>query len=459
MNLTIQPLSNNFREIWNTVCEWFQNTWDKIEIIAPYLGIAGVAVLVAIVAFFASSETAFLSMTRLTLRQLLNKDKGNKKNTPAKKIAYLKSDTNKLLSLILIGINLITSLASGLASMIASELAGQEKGPFIATVVMVFVLIIFGEITPKTYSAVYPVRAASKFAGTLILLQKIFLPVVWVFARISGVLTKLLNSFFKNEKQLITEEELKSLMEMGEDEGTLEHDEKQMLSRIFDFTDLQLFEVMGHRSNVEFVPADADYEEIASIFLKTGYSRLPVCEESFDNVVGILYYKTVLLNGRVKRGGQSIARMCMDQPLFVPETLTVSEVLQKFKYERVNFAVAVDENGCNSGIVTTDDIMKAVFGSSVHDVRKNEVPAEKRIQPIGPREYIVPGDLKIDDINELLDLDLESRDSETLAGWLFEQFDNIPETGDIIIRRGIKFKIQEQSHHKIISVLITLPEN
>jgi len=458
MKQIIQLQSNNVSELWNTVCGWFQWAVENIDRIVPYLGIAGVAVLVAIVAFFASSETAFLSMTRLTLRQLLNKDKGNNKNSPARKIAYLRNDTNKLLSLILIGINFITSLASGLASMIACELIGSEKGPYVATVVMVFVLIIFGEISPKTYAAVYPVKAASRYAGILIFLQKVFFPVVWVFARISGVLTNLLNSFFKNEKQLITEEELKSLMEMGEDEGTLEHAEKQMLSRIFDFTDLHLHEVMGHRSTVEFVPADADYEEIASVFMKTGYSRLPVCEESFDNVIGILYYKTVLLNGRVKRGGKSIARLCMEQPLFVPETLTVSELLQKFKYEKSNFAVAVDENGCNSGIVTTDDIMKAVFGSSVHDVRKNEVPAEKRIQPIGPRDYIAPGDLKIDDVNELLDLDLESRDSETLAGWLFEQFDNIPETGDIIVRRGIKFKIQEQSHHKIISVLIMLPE-
>ncbi len=431
---------------------------DKIIDFLPYIGIGGVVVLVAIVAFFASSETAFLSITRLTIRQMLKKEKRSQKHTPAKKIAYLKRDTNRLLSLILIGINLITSLASGLAAMIAIKI-WPEHGSFIASVVMVFVLIIFGEIVPKTFAAVYPVKAATIFAGPLIILQKLFFPVVWIFAKISGFVTVVLNSFFKNEKSLITEEELKSLMEMGEDEGTLEHDETAMLTRIFNFTDLHLHEIMAHRSGVEFVPVDASYDEIASIFYKTGYSRLPVCDESFDNVVGILYYKKVLLNGKTKRGGVSIARKCMDQALFVPETLTVSELLQKFKYEKVNFAVAVDENGVNSGIVTTDDVMKAVFGSSVHDVRKNDIPAEKRIQPVSPLEFLVPGDLKIDAINEHLDLDLESRDAETIAGWLLEQFDNIPQTGDTLRRRNVQYTVEEVKKRRILKVRILLPAN
>ena len=417
----------------------------------------GVALLVAIVAFFAASETAYLSITRLTIRQMLKKEPRSAKHTPAKKIAYLKRDTNRLLSLILIGINLVTSLASGLAAMVAQKI-WAENGSFYATAIMVFVLIIFGEITPKTYAAVYPVKAAAKFATPLLILQKILFPVVWFFARISGFMTRFLNMFFKNEKSLITEEELKSLIEVGEDEGTLEHDEKAMLTRIFNFTDLHLHEIMRHRSKVEFVPADADYDEIAGIFARTGYSRIPVCEDSFENVVGILYYKKVLLNGKNRRRGMSIARQCMDQVLFVPETLSVTELLQKFKYEKVNFAVAVDENGSNSGIVTTDDVMKAVFGTSVHDVTKDSISPEKRIQPVSPVEYIVPGDLRLDDVNEYIDLDLESRNSETLAGWLLEQFDNIPEAGDTIRRRNIIYKIEECSSHKISRVRIFLPE-
>ena len=153
--------------------------------LAVILPSIAVFVLVAVVAFFASSETAYLSITKMTLKQLLKNDDSTKKSTPAKKIAFLKKDTDKLLSLILIGINFVTSLASGLAATIAINIAG-EKGAAYATVIMVFVLIIFGEITPKTFAAVYPIKAATLFATPLIILQKIFFPIVWIFAKIAG---------------------------------------------------------------------------------------------------------------------------------------------------------------------------------------------------------------------------------------------------------------------------------
>ena len=411
------------------------------------LPVFAVMLLVSIVAFFASSETAFLSITKMTLKQLLKKDDPSKKSTPAKKIAYLKKDTNKLLSLILIGIN---SLASSLAATIAINIAGQIGSAY-ATAIMVFVLIIFGEITPKTFSAVYPVQAASKFAGPLIVLQKLFFPVVWIFAKISGFFTYTLNALWKNDKSAITEEELKSLIEVGENEGTLEHSEKKMLYKIFDFTDLRIHDIMKHRSLVKFIPEDATYEEVADIFKKTGFSRIPVCQgKTFDNVVGMIYYKNVLINSRIKNS-KTFVKKCMRPVIFVPETLMATELLAKFKKEQVNFAVCIDETGSNSGIVTMDDIMRAVFGRSVHE-DSSEVPPEARIQSVSPFEYLVPGDMKLDDVNELLSLDLFSEDYDTLGGWLLESFDALPETGESIEKGGILYTIEEQSQRRIQSV-------
>ena len=423
-----------------------------------------VVILVLVVAFFAGSETAFLSITRLMLRHLQKNDTSGKKNSPAKKITFLKKDTNRLLSLILIGINFVTSLVSGLAAALAINLLG-DKGASIATFVMAFILIIFGEIVPKTVAAAYPVKFASLSASSLIFLEKVLFPIVWVFSKITDGITSFLQVFFKNSKELITEEELKSLIEIGAKEGTLESSEKKMLYKIFDFTDLHIKDIMRHRSLVQFIPIDAEYDEIVRIFALSGYSRLPVCDDDFSKVEGMLFYKTVLLrnprqnsakNAQSSASKKSFARRYMKPTLFVPETLYATELLQKFKAEKQNFAIAVDENGSNSGIVTMDDILRAVFGRSINSIH-NELPPENRIHPVSITEYLVPGDIKINDANELLDLDLESENYTTIGGWLLEAFGELPEIGAILKKDGVIYKIEEQSQRRIQSVRITLP--
>ena len=428
-----------------------------IDIILPAVAIF---LLVGVVAFFAGSETAYLSITRLMLRHLQKKDVSGKKNSSAKKISFLKKDTNRLLSLILIGINFVTSLVSGLAAALAIKLLGS-KGATIATFAISFILIIFGEIVPKTIAAVHPVGFASHTASLLIFLQKAFFPIVWIFSKITDRITSFLQIFFKNSKELITEDELKSLIEIGAKEGTLESSEKKMLYKIFDFTDLHIKDIMRHRSLVQFIPIDADYDEVVKIFALSGYSRLPVCDGDFEKVEGMLFYKTVLLKAPSKemnsvRSKKSFARRYMRPTLFVPETLFATELLQKFKTEKQNFAVAVDENGSNSGIVTMDDILRAVFGRSINSIH-NEIPPENRIHPVSITEYLVPGDIKIDDANELLDLDLESENYTTFGGWLLEQFGELPEIGAVLKKDGVIYKIEEQSQRRIVSVRVNLP--
>ena len=416
-----------------------------------------VVILVLVVAFFAGSETAFLSITRLMLRHLQKNDTSGKKNSPAKKITFLKKDTNRLLSLILIGINFVTSLVSGLAATLAINLLG-DKGASIATFVMAFILIIFGEIVPKTVAAAYPVKFASLSASSLIFLEKLLFPIVWIFSKITDGITSFLQVFFKNSKELITEDELKSLIELGAKEGTLESSEKKMLYKIFDFTDLHIKDIMRHRSLVQFIPIDAEYDEIVRIFAMSGYSRLPVCDGDFSKVEGMLFYKTVLLNApkQTTKSKKSFARRYMKPTLFVPETLYATELLQKFKSEKQSFAIAVDENGSNSGIVTMDDILRAVFGRSINSIH-NELPPENRIHPVSITEYLVPGDIKIDDANELLDLDMESENFNTVNGWLLENFGELPEIGAILKKDGVIYKIEEQSQRRVQTVRIILP--
>lgn len=429
-------------------------------IVSVILPVIATALLVYCVGFFASSETAYLSISKITLRQLLKKEShdanGNAANTPAKRIAYLKSDMNRLLSLVLIGINFVTSLASGLGATVAINLVGKQGATY-ATVIMVFVLIIFGEIVPKTMATVSPVGVASRNSRALIALQKIFMPIVWVFTKLTEGITVILSLFLHYDKQLITEAELKSLIDVGETEGTLERSEKRMLYRIFAFTDLRIRDIMSHRSRVRFVPIDATYAEVVALFAETGYSRLPVCDGDFANVVGMLYYKNVLLTAR-NSASKTFVRRSMRPALFVPETLTALELLQTLKAEQVNFAVAVDETGSNSGIVTMDDILRAVFGGTIVEHPTNELPPEKRIQALSPAEFIIPGDLHLTDVNELLNLDLYSEDYDTLGGYLLEHFDALPETGESLKVDGIAYRIEEQGQRRIKSVRVTLPQ-
>ncbi|MBD5428215.1 MAG: HlyC/CorC family transporter [Treponema sp.] len=427
-------------------------------ILSVVLPVIVTALLVYVVGFFASSETAYLSISKITLRQLLKKEShdanGNAANTPAKRIAYLKGDMNRLLSLVLIGINFVTSLASGLGATVAITIAGSQ-GTTYATIVMAFVLTIFGEIVPKTIATVNPVGIASRNSRPLIVLQKIFMPIVWIFTKLTEGITVIINRFLHYDKQLITEAELKSLINVGETEGTLEHSEKRMLYRIFEFTDLRIRDIMSHRSRVQFVPVDATYSEMVKVFADTGYSRLPVCDGDFTNVVGMLYYKNVLLTSR---NGASFVRRSMRPALFVPETLTALELLQTFKAEQVHFAVAVDETGSNSGIVTMDDILRAVFGGTIMEHPTKEPLPAKRIQALSPTEFIIPGDLRLTDVNELLNLDLDSEDYDTLGGYLLEHFDALPESGEAITVDGIAYRIEEQCQRRIKSVRITLPQ-
>ncbi|MBQ7881901.1 MAG: DUF21 domain-containing protein, partial [Treponema sp.] len=249
--------------------------------------------LIGASAFFSSSETAFLSITKIQIRQMLKE-----KIPSAKRISLLKNDMDKVLTTILIGNNFVNNLASSTATALAISLVG-EKGVTTATIIMTIVIITFGEILPKTISTYMPEKMAKYFSLPLLILQKIMFPVVWIFSRLTKGVGFIVDKLWKSNTPLITEEELKTLIEVGNAEGTLENNEKEMLYKIFEFTDLRVRDITRHRSFVQGIPAEASYFEAAQLFSKSGYSRLPVYstnsgkENSTDEYIGLLHYKTL----------------------------------------------------------------------------------------------------------------------------------------------------------------------
>ncbi len=413
-------------------------------------------VIVRLIAFFAGSETAYLSVSRIKLRQMVQEKRRNART--AKK---LRENIDELLTIILIGINFTNTLGAALATSLAVEFLGNS-GVGIATVGFTFLSVIFGEIVPKTTAALYTDSVVCRHAVPLLVLEKLFFPVVFVFSAISKGTARLARNFLKNDRALVTEEELKTLIEVGETEGTLESSEKNMLYKIFRINDLSVYNIMKHRSMVVSVSTEATRSEITELFVSSGLSMLPVYEGNKDTVVGVIHYKSVLLTPEkiVEQAAAlsmgeavSYARSVMKGVLFVPETLTALELLGKFKRERTDFAVALNEQGEMTGVVTIDDIMRIVFGRMM-DEDSAAVPAEEQIKLVSPNEFIVPGSIKIEDLNGILNLQLESEEFTTLAGWILEKMDCLPSTGEIFYWQNVLFIIEDQANRKIQQVRI-----
>ena len=407
--------------------------------------------LVWIIAFFAGSETAYLSMTNIRIRKMLRARKPG-----TKRVAALRSDIDSLLTIILIGINFINTLASSIATALAIELAGN-KGVAMATAAITFFVTVFGEIVPKTVAGLddNAERVAARAAIPLAVLKGAFWPVVWIFAQVSKGTAFVVDALWKRNDAIIQEGELKTLIQAGADDGALEKSEKNMLNKILEISDLTVHNIMKHRSLVTYIKESDTKARVIEAFKNSGYSHLPVYKDSKENVTGVLYYKDVLFE-RALPGAFFIVDY-MSAPLYVPETFSVIELIQTMIRENRSFAVALDEQGCTAGIVTLDDVMRGLFGRMSDAGNKHqEVPAEERIKIVSSREFLVPGDMRLNDLNAILNLNLASEDYDTLAGFLMEKFDALPSSGEAVRVGRALFVVEDQSQRRIKAVRIKL---
>jgi CBS domain containing-hemolysin-like protein len=380
-------------------------------------------ICVLLSAFFSSSEVALISITRAKIRTLVNEGKHG-----SKALAELKEKPDRLLITILIGNNIVNIAAASLATAIAIRIFG-DMGVGIATGLVVIILLIFGEIGPKIYAT----RASDSFALTVapvvFFLSRLLSPVIWLVERVSprfGAGREM------NEPSL-TEEEIKEWIDVGKEEGTIEQGEQDMLYSVLDFADTTAREIMTPRVDVIAMEDTVSFEEAIRIFNETGFSRIPVYHDQIDNITGILNVKDVF-SAMVSHRKDSTIKEVMYDPMFVPETKKIDDLLKELQVHRVQMAIIIDEYSSFVGIVTVEDILEEIVGDILDEYDKEE----PEVQNISEGVYVVDAQMWVEEINERIKIDLPVEESyETIGGLIIDRLGHIP------LHPGEKVEINE----------------
>jgi CBS domain containing-hemolysin-like protein len=363
-------------------------------------------------AFFSSSEVALISITRAKVRTLVNEGKPG-----SKAVAELKESPEHLLITILIGNNIVNVAAATLATSIAIKAFG-DIGVGIATFFVVIVLLVFGEIGPKIYAA----RASDSFALTvapvILFLSRIFSPLIWLVEKVSPT--------FGIGKEVgeasVTEEEIKEWIDVGKEDGTIEQGEQEMLYSVLEFSDTTAREIMTPRVDVTLMEDTVTFEEAIRIFNETGFSRIPVYHDHIDNITGILNVKDVF-SAMVSHRRDSTIKEIMYDPMFVPETKKIDDLLKELQVHRVQMAIVIDEYSSFVGIVTVEDILEEIVGDIMDEYDKEE----PEIQNISDGVFVVDAQMWVEDINERMEIDLPVDESyETVGGLIIDRLGHIP---------------------------------
>jgi putative hemolysin len=404
----------------------------------------GLLFLFVLSAFFSGSETALTALDRLRLKYLVEK-----KRPGAQRLDTLLEQPDRLLSAILVGNNVVNIAASVFATALFIHLYG-EQGELMTILIMTPVLLIFSEVCPKTYAAQNPERVSFLVLRPILLVMWILTPVVWVVTAISRLLTRLFKS--ETDRPLISEDEIKSIITVGEQDGVVEEEQRRMLHGVFELSQSRVRDLMVPRPEVVGIESGMSFPEVLSLVQSARHSRFPVYKEGLDNVVGIIHSKDIL-NYVNRPEGFDIERESRP-PYFVPESKPVNLLLQSFRARKIHLAIVVDEYGGVEGIVTLEDVIEEVFGN-IEDEYDIE---EALIHELGQHRFLIDGSLTIRDINSRFDLQLSEEHVTTLAGYVLQALGTIPVEGEQCAIDGIRMIVKKMDGQRIEEVELDLSE-
>ncbi len=397
-----------------------------------------IVICIMMSAYFSATETAFSSLNRIRIKNMA--EKGDKR---AALVQRLSENYDGLLSTILIGNNIVNIASASLATIIFVRFLGEDVGASISTVVTTVVVLIFGEVSPKSIAKESPEKFAMFSASILNVFMILLKPVNFLFKQWKKLLSRI---FHASEEKGITEEELLTIVEEAEQGGGIDKEESSLIRSAIEFNDLEAMDILTPRIDVEAIEKNLTEEEIAKIFRDTGYSRLPVYEENIDNIIGILYQKDFY--NFVYRTGQGFQDY-IKPVLYITKTKNISDLLKELQQKKLHIAVVMDEFGCTVGIVTLEDILEELVGEiwDEHD----EVIQE--IEPISDHEYLVAGKTNIEKLFEQLQRK-EEFDVMTVSGWVMEVLERVPAQGDSFEKDGLEVRVEKMEGRRIEKVYI-----
>jgi len=404
--------------------------------------ILSLVILLLFSAFFSASETSLMTLSKIRLRHMVDSEiKG------ADLINKLLKTPSKLLTGILVGNNVANIGASALGTSLAIQYWG-DSGVGIATAIMTILVLIFSEITPKSLAAQNSEKVSLKIVRPLSLITIILSPITMVLTYITNTIIKIFGGEIGKQRPFITEEELKTMVNVSHEEGVLEGEEKQMIYNVFEFGDSQAKDVMTPRTDMIVANANSTYEELIKIFREEQFSRLPIYEDTVDNIIGVLYIKDLIFfeDGKEEFSIEKHMRV----PYFSYEFKSTVDLFADMRLKRVPIAILLDEYGGTAGIVTIEDLVEEIVG----DIDDEYDDDTDKIEVIKEDEFIVDGDTKISMVNEMIGLNIESDDFDSIGGYVTGIHGRLPATGETINFNDTKFIILDTSKNRIVKLKI-----
>ena len=401
-------------------------------------------ILVLLSAFFSSAETSLSTVNRVRLKTLA--EEGNRR---AKTALEVLDKYGKMLSAILIGNNIVNLSASALATTLAIHIHFTVG---IATAILTVVILIFGEIVPKNMAMINSEKMALLYASMISGLMKLLTPLIFVIDSLAKGIMKLFR-VDADKKTAMTENELRTYVEVGHEDGVIESEEREMIYNVFDFGDAVAKDVMIPRIDMVTVDKEATYEEVMEVFKDCMYTRIPVFEEDKDNIIGLINIKDfILVEDKAKFKISDILR----QAYYTYEFKKTADLLVEMRQKCFNVAFVLNEYGGTAGMITLEDLLEEIVGEIRDEYDSDE---EQLIQKMQDRTYLVEGSMKLSDINDELGTDLQSEDYDSIGGLIIEHLDRVPEDGaQIVTDQGIRLQVQGVSQNRILKVIMELPE-
>ena len=412
-------------------------------------------ILLALSAFFSSAETALTCVNKIRIRGLA--EEGDKRAILVKELT---DNPSKMLSAILIGNNIVNLSASSLSTMLATKIAAQlgagtNTATFVglATGILTILILIFGEITPKSAATINAEKIALGDAAIIYWLTRILTPAIFVINHLSYGVMRLMCINPNAKTKAMTENELLTVIDVSHEDGVIESEEKEMITNVVDFGDSVASDVMVPRIDIEFMDVESNYEEVLSVFRRDKYSRVPVYEGDKDHVIGVLNLKDVFCYNDIPDNFS--IRKILRRPYFTYEFKRISDLMVDMQKNSISMAMVLDEYGAVAGLITLEDLLEEIVGEIRDEYDEEETDD---IRKVNDHEYTVDGTTKLEDIDKLLGLHLESEDYDSIAGHMIHELGHIPTEGEYIDINGIRFTVMKMDKHRIADIDIHLPE-